>query len=83
MRIKNSFILSATLPILFSTSAFALHSDKAQVAHRVVHRHNLAHYQNPNVTSDVNRDAGMYEVKPESAPEYFGHAGGSDGSMPQ
>lgn len=30
---------------------------------------------------ETDRDAGMYVVKPESAPESFGHATGSDGSM--
>lgn len=29
---------------------------------------------------ETDRDAGMYVVKPESAPEFFGHATGSDGS---
>lgn len=32
---------------------------------------------------EADRDAGMYVVKPQTAPEYFGHGTGSDGSMPQ
>ena len=32
--------------------------------------------------SDTDRDAGMYIVKPQQDPEYFGHGSGSDGSMP-
>lgn len=32
---------------------------------------------------EADRDAGMYVVKPQTPPEYFGHGTGSDGSMPQ
>lgn len=30
---------------------------------------------------ETDRDAGMYVVKPQSQPEFFGHATGSDGTM--
>lgn len=83
MNIKNILILSTALSVLSSTGAFALQSEHGQTAHRIVHKHHLATYRNPNTASDVNRDAGMYVVKPEAQPEYFGHATGSDGSMPQ
>ncbi len=33
--------------------------------------------------ADADRDAGMYVVKPQTVPEYFGHGAGSDGAMPQ
>ena len=29
---------------------------------------------------ETDRDAGMYVVKPQASPEFFGHATGSDGS---
>ncbi len=79
----RTVMLSVALSATLSTSAFAARIDTAQEPHRMVHKHNLAHYAKPNTASDADRDAGMYVVKPHSEPEYFGHATGSDGSSPQ
>lgn len=82
MIITRTVMLSVALSATLSTSAFAARIDTAQEPHRVVHKHHLAHYVKPDTASDADRDAGMYVVKPQSEPEYFGHGVGSDGSMP-
>ena len=79
----RTVVLSVALSAALSTSAFAARIDTAQEPHRAVHKHHLAHYVKPNTASDADRDAGMYIVKPQSEPEYFGHGVGSDGSVPQ
>lgn len=83
MSTRKIVVLSAALSIVCCTSAFAARSDVAQEPHRMVHRHHLAVNVKANTASDADRDAGMYVVKPQSEPEYFGHASGSDGSIPQ
>ena len=47
------------------------------------HRKHAAKHAKLVTPADVDRDAGMYVVKPQNQPEYFGHATGSDGSAPQ
>ena len=42
-----------------------------------------AKHTKPAAAPEADRDAGMYVVKPQTPPEYFGHGTGSDGSMPQ
>ncbi|MGI4767463.1 MAG: hypothetical protein ACRYGP_20660 [Janthinobacterium lividum] len=42
-----------------------------------------AKHTTPAAAPEADRDAGMYVVKPQTPPEYFGHGTGSDGSMPQ
>ena len=86
MHMKSVLILSAALAASLSTSAFAARVDTAEVPHHAVHKHHVAKNATqtaaPNTATDVDRDAGMYIVKPQSDPEIFGHATGSDGSMP-
>ena len=82
MNATRILMLSVALSATLSTSAFAARVDTAQEPHRAVQKHHLAHYVKPNTASDADRDAGMYVVKPQSEPEYFGHAAGSDGSIP-
>jgi hypothetical protein len=47
------------------------------------HLKHAAKHASITTPADADRDAGMYVVKPVREPEYFGHASGSDGSMPQ
>ena len=46
-------------------------------------KHAAKHSSQAAAPEGEDRDAGMYVVKPQNAPEYFGHGTGSDGSMPQ
>ena len=83
MHTRNLLILSAVFSMGMASSAFAVQSDREQVVHHVAHKRHIVKNINPNSASDADRDAGMYIVKPQAEPEYFGHAAGSDGSMPQ
>lgn len=58
-----------------STSPNASTVNSRRVRHAAKHKPVAA-------APEADRDAGMYIVKPETPPEYFGHGTGSDGSMP-
>lgn len=80
-KILAAAVSCATLAL--STSlAFATTSTDAPSRH-AVHRHHVARYHAPNApVSDVPQEAAAPEGKPDTVPEYFGHAVGSDGAMP-
>ena len=83
MKYKNSFSVCGLAACLASSSAFAVAVDQPDVVHHAVHRHHVARVHNPKTISDVPQESAAPDVKSENPPEYFGHATGSDGSMPQ
>ncbi len=63
--------------------AFGASSNAGDTTVSSRHRKHAVKHAKLATPADVDRDAGMYVVKPQNQPEYFGHGTGSDGSMPQ
>ena len=83
---KNLFSVCAAGALFVSFSASALTSDREATTRHPVHKHHLAHYKPRATMTDAPTVAApdpATDVKPENPAEYFGHATGSDGSMPQ
>ena len=84
MQNKTIFSVCGVVACLASSNAFAVGSDQTgpTVQHRT-YRHHVARVHNPKTISDVPQESAAPDIKTENPPEYFGHAAGSDGSMPQ
>ncbi len=83
MQYKKTFIIAGIVGCFASSSAFAVSSEQGSTVHHKAQRHNVARMHNPKTMSDVPQESAAPDVKPQAEPEYFGHASGSDGSMPQ
>jgi hypothetical protein len=79
MQYKTIFSVCGLIGCLASTSAFAVATDQSGVTHKATHRHHVARVHNTNTMTDVPQESAAPEIKPETPPEYFGHATGSDG----